>query len=160
YPPADLAGNTVKIPKLRLPSYARKANAITVPLTLPQDTSRPPEQRQFWATHIPDTSYNSNILAKLNAKNFKPVYSDRTKTDVYYLKPAGDPRKNIIGDAKELPGKLTTPTWDHSGTFHSYDVDHIKEVQLVGKGEAQNIDNMELLDSSANRSSGASIAAD
>jgi uncharacterized protein DUF4157 len=160
YPPADLIGNVVKIPKLRLPSYGRKANAEPFPLTLPNDTTRPPEQRQFWASHIPDASYKENIRDKVKEKNVKPVHSTRTNTDIYYLKPAADPRKNIIGDAGTLPDKLTTPTWDSTGAYHSYDVDHIKEVQLVGKDEAQNIDNMELLDSSANRSSGASIAAD
>src|SRR5271165_3023812 len=160
--PATLEGKTVVIPKLRLPEYTRKANSIenagkTWPFELPAEKpARPPEQRNFWAKGIADKSeFKASVKNRL--EKAPKVHSDKTNRDVYLLQQPGK-EKYFIGDEETLPSKLSLPRWDKEGKDHDYDVEHIFEIQLGG---TQDLDkNMELLDSSANRSSGASINAD
>lgn len=64
---------------------------------------------------------------------------------------------------QDVANTMNLPSWDASGARHSYDVDHIVELQLAGWNKAaghwaNELPNMELLDSSANRSSGSQIA--
>ncbi|HEV2851610.1 MAG TPA: DUF4157 domain-containing protein [Thermoanaerobaculia bacterium] len=71
----------------------------------------------------------------------------------------GQPRY-FIGDLPTVATELALPSWDKDGHGHSYDVDHIVELQLANwdtQGWANTLENMELLDSSTNRSSGSKI---
>ncbi|MGO9428667.1 eCIS core domain-containing protein [Rhodoblastus sp.] len=158
--PVTLEGKIVKIPKLRMPQYDRKATSVEPGLILPEPKpARPNDQRQVWHKGVKDAaSFGGNVIAKMaELKAHKRTSKKNPGKSNYFLRPKGDDKKVIIGDDKTLPEKLTTPTWNASGQYHGYDVDHIKEIQLGGPNS---YDNMELLDSSSNRSSGASIAAD
>ena len=71
----------------------------------------------------------------------------------------GAPRY-FVGNMATVARELTLPTWTRSGEAKSYDVDHIVELQLANWNAdswANTPANMELLESSANRSSGARI---
>ncbi len=66
----------------------------------------------------------------------------------------------FIGTLETILPALTTPNWGKNKEFRSFDVDHIVELQLANWNEVQwpnTMENMELLDSSKNRSSGSSI---
>jgi hypothetical protein len=66
------------------------------------------------------------------------------------------PRGRISGTRSELLEQVAIPQWDRRTGAASFDVDHIVELQAAGwpGGEGNTIPNMELLSSSANRSSG------
>ena len=144
------------IPKLLLPDYDRKWNSISFPFTLPKEKPvRPTDQRSVWEKDITgDGVFKSSVKDKL--KTAPKIKSEKTQKDVYFLKPNAY-EKYIIGDEETLPGKLGLPNWDKGGKYHQFDVEHIKEIQLGGDNLPTN---MELLNFSANRSSGSSIAAD
>ncbi len=60
----------------------------------------------------------------------------------------------LIGSKETIVKNSLVPLWNKHGKASAYDVDHIKELQLGG---ANYIDNMELLNFSANRASGAAV---
>jgi hypothetical protein len=81
----------------------------------------------------------------------KPQNTD--KPDFYYFK------KNdikLFGSKETIIQNSKRPLWNRNGNVTAYDVDHILELQLEG-GENKT-DNLELLNFSANRGSGAAIS--
>jgi uncharacterized protein DUF4157 len=148
----DSAAKAISIPTIQVPSYARKADSIPEPLDLPKAPTRPADQRQVFANDIGgDGGFTSAVKAKVEGQ--QGVESATTGKKIYFLQPRSK-ETYVIGDADSLPAKLTLPSWDKRGRHHSYDVDHIREMQLGGTNTPEN---MELLDSSANRSSGSLI---
>lgn len=75
--------------------------------------------------------------------------------DRYALKPKKGGKQYLLGTKTEILERAALPWWDDKGSYHSYDVDHILELQLGGA--ASDPDNFQLLDSSANRSSGSRV---
>lgn len=77
---------------------------------------------------------------------------------------SGMPPRYVVGKDLETVAKaMNLPSWDAAGESHEFDVDHIVELQLAGWDKtpthwANQLPNMELLDSSANRSSGSRIS--
>lgn len=61
----------------------------------------------------------------------------------------------LIGTESAIREQAILPWWDGQGAPHAFDVDHILELQLGG--EADKLDNFQLLDAGANRSSGSKI---
>lgn len=61
----------------------------------------------------------------------------------------------IFGNIETIKQRTSRPYWDEDGNYHTHDVDHKRELQLGG--EEENTENMWMLDSSANRSSGSLI---
>ncbi|WP_167619858.1 eCIS core domain-containing protein [Maribellus sediminis] len=87
----------------------------------------------------PDSSTVHVFQANITGRSVKPLF---------------------IGSMETILPALTAPTWGKDKEFRSFDVDHIVELQLANWSEAQwpnTMENMELLDSSKNRSSGSSI---
>lgn len=60
----------------------------------------------------------------------------------------------LIGSQETIKKNALVPLWNKQGKASAYDVDHVKELQLEG---TNSIDNMELLNFSANRASGAAV---
>ncbi|RZL11917.1 MAG: DUF4157 domain-containing protein [Rubrivivax sp.] len=148
----DHAAKTINIPVLQVPSYSRKAAAIPQPLALPRNPTRPSDQRQVFATGIQATGGYSDAVKK-NLDTKRGVKNARTGKMVHVVQPKSS-ETYFIGEADSLAAKMALPRWNKAGAFSSYDVDHIREMQLGG---SNTLDNMELLDSSANRSSGSLI---
>jgi hypothetical protein len=148
----DHGAKTIDIPQLRVPKYSRKATAIPAPLPLPKNPVRPNDQRDVWLKGVlASPGYAQNAVKNVDRR--RGVKSAGTGKMVHVLRPQGSDTY-ILGDQDTLPPKLALPRWDSAGKGSSYDVDHIREMQLDGKNT---FDNMELLDSGANRSSGSQI---
>lgn len=149
----DHAAKTITIPVLQIPSYDRKANAIGASAKLPKAYERPNNQRQVWGKGIVQTGGYADAVkqnidtrrGKKNAKTGKMVHVVKPKASSTYF----------IGDMDTLPAKLALPRWDKKGAHSLYDVDHKLEMQLSGTNV---LTNMEMLDASANRSSGSLIS--
>lgn len=151
----DHSAKTITIPTLQVPSYARKAGAIPQPLDLPRNPTRPDDQRKVWSDGIMATGgYAEAVKKGVNTK--RGIRHAKTNKMIHVIKPKSSDTY-IIGDIDSLPAKVTLPRWNKGGAFSSYDVDHIREMQLGGTNV---LSNMEMLDSSANRSSGSLIRAE
>jgi hypothetical protein len=119
-----------------------------------------PRQRDKWRDEVPGTPA---VVDALRAKAPAPPPEGGP-----YLFAAPAPRRDLplryfIGDLQTIAKEMNLPSWDAAGKSHEYDVDHIVELQLAGWDKtpthwANQLPNMELLDSSANRSSGTRIA--
>jgi hypothetical protein len=149
----DHANKTIHIPVLEIPSYDRKATATGPQPKLPKNYVRPNDQRHVWGKGIMESGgYADAVMKGFDKRRGKK--NVKTGKMVHVLKPkAGG--TYVIGDADTLPAKLALPRWDKNGASSQYDVDHKREMQLSGTND---IGNMELLDASANRSSGSLIA--
>jgi len=151
----DHATKNITIPVLQVPKYSRKANSVPQPLDLPKNPTRPDDQRQVWSDGILASGGYADAIKK-NVNTKRGIKNAKTDKMVHVIQPLSSDTY-IIGDSDSLPAKVTLPRWDKGGSFSRYDVDHIREMQLGGTNE---LSNMEMLDASANRSSGSLIHAE
>lgn len=86
-----------------------------------------------------------------NAVAAKP--QNPAQPDMYYFKWG---QINLFGTKQSLKENSKRPLWNQQGNVSAYDVDHILELQLEGGENA--VDNLELLNFSANRGSGSVIS--
>ena len=141
------------------PDYDRK--------TAEKETAKPGEgstaQADIW-----DKAVKKDVEEKVKAMVEKAAATSSQKDQntpnaeaTYYLKdsrvaPGGLGFTVLIGTEKSIVENSLRPQWNKQGLASTYDVDHVKELQLQGTNE---ITNMELLNSSANSSSGSLIKA-
>lgn len=111
-------------------------------------TSSKKAQSVVWKTNVePKVAAKVEKLAEKATK--KKAYD--SSIDAYYLKWGS---LKLIGSKKTIVKNALVPLWSKKGKASAYDVDHIKELQLGG---VNSIDNMELLNFSANRASGSAV---
>jgi hypothetical protein len=82
--------------------------------------------------------------------------TDKDKTDgdnIYFLKGIST-NFTLFGTADQIQQNSIVPKWDRKGGPRNHDIDHIVEMQLDGAPAATNL---QLLDASANRSSGSKL---
>ncbi len=115
-------------------------------------------QRDVWKEDKAiEASVGGHVTKLLKDKMASPVSGRHLVKSVA----AGDRPHYHLGTTTDLISDLSIPYWGRSSAEHKYgfDVDHIMELQLAGNyPEATTIANLELLDASVNRSSGALIA--
>ncbi|GAB2765058.1 hypothetical protein GCM10027275_02910 [Rhabdobacter roseus] len=146
------------IPSLSVPTI--KVPFTPAPLTFNYPAQREDTQRQIWDDHMTaDTGLDAKIQDKIKAMNAPTVVSaDPAAPPVYAfrLKTGGavSQRSLVIGTVAGIKSRLARPYWNPNGATTFYDVDHQREMQLGGKNE---LGNLWLLESSANRSSGSNI---
>ena len=152
----DDTTKTITIPTLRLPAF--KARFSRAPLTLPkraEDAERDTDQVRKWTEAantakdgieqaITDQARRSRA-ARVEIGNRKNVYYSKLKRANNY----------VIGSPARIRSSLLRPYWTRSGSRMFFDVDHKEEIQLGGPDQ---ISNLWLLESRANRSSGSRIA--
>jgi Domain of unknown function (DUF4157) len=159
---------TVLFDKVQIPKFKREAHRAKL-----YDSHKPqhhyrrydrgePKQREKWRNEVPGTPA---VVAILQTKHG----TEPPETGVPYVFSAPPPESTMppryfIGaDLDTVAKAMNLPSWDRKGNSHKFDVDHVVELQLAGwdKTEghwANTLENMELLDSSANSSSGSRIA--
>jgi hypothetical protein len=109
-------------------------------------------QRQLWKQHI--TENKDQIETAIDA--FIPNPTSESDSDpIYYLEVRAT-NQILSGTKSELLAReeLLIPTWDKKGKARFFHVDHYREHQLEG---ADSIENVWLLEGSANMSSGSKI---
>ena len=134
----------VKLASIDLPEIKK---AKTPPKFTVRSGPRPElKQREHWNTKV------GSLATQVHDKvaPLKPVTAE-DGTDVYFLKHKDG---YVIGSEPALDEKVRRPSWDKDGNFTFFDVDHLWEHQLGGPDDDTNV---WLLESSANRSSGAKI---
>lgn len=144
--------SALSIPHISLPQFkARNEDKFSDTLDIPP--SRPEtNQTTKWKDEVGDAVEEKigNMTAEaepLGGKTSDGTYmfkSERGETPFYFT-----------GKEDELAEKAKIPFWDDEMRPASFHVDHIEEMQLGGNDQFQNY---ELLDGTANMSSGAKIA--
>jgi hypothetical protein len=119
-----------------------------------------PKQRNKWKENM---GLNTTVAETALKAKFHQAYQrdpGPAETVVMQGKTEHGAPSYYFGDLKTVATELTLPNWDAQGAPHGYDVDHIVELQLADWDNAtwgNDLDNMELLDSSTNSSSGSFI---
>ncbi|GGF39449.1 eCIS core domain-containing protein [Echinicola rosea] len=150
------SAKNLKIGKISISDFkgTRYANRFNPPFQLP--TGRDTNQIENWKS-----SLNTAVTPLLNAKvseatNLGGFSKEESEEDrKYFFKGKNDPEYIVFGNRAELLELSLIPIWDKDLSPASFQVDHIVEHQLGG---ADTKDNYELLEGSANGSSGSSIA--
>ncbi|MBL7718424.1 MAG: DUF4157 domain-containing protein [Flavipsychrobacter sp.] len=134
--------STVKLPRLK----QRNSGKIEGNITRPKGYGRDPglAQADVWKTGV-----EGAITTKINSK-VQGVATD-PDTGAYYF---GKGSMKLFGTKETLIANSQIPMWTKAGRANAYDVDHIREMQLGGTNDTGN---MELLNFSANRSSGSVV---
>jgi hypothetical protein len=152
---------TIDSPALSLPKTKETAHrAAKYPKTIrtkaPYDrddaTAGTDAQTKIWEDGVTTEveAHVDKLIAKVKGKN-KP---QNDKQPEFYYFEHGDIK--LFGNKETIVQNSKRPLWNRNGKVTGYDVDHILELQLEG---GENVDtNLELLNFSANRGSGAAIS--
>ncbi len=144
----DEASKTITIDKLQIPKLkGRNSDKFGSNIKRPRNYARDTglAQDEKWKDDV-----QPQVAAKVKEK-VKGVPLD-PDTNVYYL---GHDKIKLFGSEQKITENSRVPLWSKKGKASAYDVDHIKEMQLGGTNDPKT--NMELLNFSANRSSGSII---
>ena len=144
----DEASKTITVEKLKLPKLkARNRGKIDGSIKRPKNYARDSglAQDEKWKTDV-QPQMASKIEDKIKGVPLDP------DTNVYYL---GYKKIKLFGSKEKLVENTRIPLWNKAGNANAFDVDHIKEMQLGGTNDPKG--NMELLNFSANRSSGSIV---
>ena len=138
---------TLKIEKISLPSF-KERNSDKFKWPLVTLTGRPPDTKQ-------DPTWRNAVKGAVNAKvaDFLSKIQKPHGGDIYFLK-AKESEFRIFGTLKQLQEDSYVPKWTRYGKGGNHEVDHVVEMQLGGEDL---INNYELLDATANNSSGPKI---
>jgi hypothetical protein len=162
----DDTNQKVVFSQIRLPQFKVSGHRQTLyhahrPLQQAKAYSRgEPAQREKWRTTVQLSTAAQNILKQKHDAAHAGAAPGSAGAFVFKANNQYNQTRYFIGDLPTISQALTLPTWGKNSQGHAYDVDHIVELQLAGwPGQtwANELDNMELLDSSANRSSGSRV---
>jgi len=133
----------------------RNTSLFTRPLVMPPP-GRNTQQPQNWDTGTA-VQANHNLDTKITEATQSGGYSraENENERVYFFKGKNKPELNIFGTRAELLPLAKLPIWDREKNATTFQIDHIVEHQLGGN---DTVANYELLEASANGSSGSSIA--
>lgn len=158
--------NELVLPLLSLPRFKeRNSNLINLPFVIARNTVSPStqdeidaeetRQRDIWKHFIREQSERA-VQDKVSEARINGGYSrsQDPESTIYFFKGANNEQFRIFGTESQLLELTMIPSWDESENPSSFQVDHVFETQLGGSNR---VSNYELLESSANGSSGAKI---
>ncbi|NOV32400.1 DUF4157 domain-containing protein [Methylomonas sp. ZR1] len=155
-----LKGGELHVPLLTLPQkpgmqekFSAKYGGLTN-WKLPQADERT-NQIDDWKKQIKPSSGSWDLKPYLGSDNTLPDTSGASTQYALKLKAGGGGQGYLIGSESDIREQAILPWWNSQGAPHLFDVDHILELQLGG--DADKLENFQLLDASANRSSGSKI---
>ena len=144
----DRSAHTVKLRQIDLPAV--KKPFTPQPCVIPAGRVRDDTQSSIWDSAVQEGSIDGALTTKLASAPAMTIGNQ----PAYYLKLKRE-RHFLMGTKPQIVQQLKRPRWNREGMSRSYDVDHKLEFQLGGSDG--DIANFWLLESSANRSSGAKI---
>ncbi len=165
----DEAGKRITFDKIGIPKFKKKDHRGVAydqhkPLIYKANYDRGnPDQREKWRKSL----NKENIKKKLEEKasTAKGGKAGKGQDSYVFTVPTKGGKPYMIGSLDEIAADMTIPYWGGKAKnppTRLFQVDHIVELQLAdwnGKeGWGNELDNMELLEKSANQSSGSIIA--
>lgn len=159
-PAVDLDAKKVRAGPVQIPSF--KAGSVPAENHSVRSIAPRTNTTQTWKSAVKspvETALGprlANVPGVKRDTGTGAAVEDRTNdpNKIYFFK-IGSTNNYVIGNQSQLADELSIPRWGPAGQETSLDVDHWQELQLGG---ADNVDNMWLFNSSANRSSGSRIA--
>jgi hypothetical protein len=163
----QLDGETISFAEIEVPGFKldKHRGALYGGRSLKQKKNyerKSPDQRSVWKEKVgaglPE-KLKTTLEEKL-AKAHAPSPVDPAQRHVFKAPSKFKGDRYFTGDVPTVARELSLPSWGTDGQGRSYDVDHIVELQLANwddDGWANTLENMELLDSSTNSSSGSII---
>ncbi len=144
-------GNQLFIPQLILPKKPGMEEKFgsNTNWKLPPEKEARGDQSADWINGIKGKAKKDKLTPLLGNDNTLP---DTDGGPARFALKLGASNSYVIGTDAEIFDKVTLPWWDTGGTPHTFHVDHILELQLGGS--ATDTSNFQLLDASANTSSG------
>ncbi|MFC2077581.1 DUF4157 domain-containing protein [Candidatus Bipolaricaulota bacterium] len=120
-------------------------------------------QREIWKREMGERTASVQEALARKSKKARGGGAEEPAGQHLFVAPSKfgrKPPRYFIGDLPTIASELTLPTWDKQGKPKGFDVDHIVELQLANWSAdpwGNTLENIELLESSANRSSGSDI---
>ncbi|MCP4374416.1 MAG: DUF4157 domain-containing protein [Deltaproteobacteria bacterium] len=143
------------LPLLSLPQFkSRHSDKFKKPVLLRQGDRKKTKQVEHWANEV-KSSVHKHIEKKIRSAKRQGGFVKNKNT--YFFKSTSGDKFYLFGTPERLLERAVRPFWSKRGKLSSYQVDHIVEDQLLGDDSPENY---ELLEASANMSSGAKIAAE
>lgn len=87
-----------------------------------------------------------------------PVEDNNQVFAVTFAKQKSNSNAHFIGRYSEILEKILVPFWDIDGKPRLYDIEHVLDYQILGKEEADKLENLILLEQSYNRSLGGAVS--
>ncbi|WP_439482438.1 eCIS core domain-containing protein [Cyclobacterium plantarum] len=144
-----------KVGKIKLSEFkGRNESLFNPPFEVPRGRST--NQVENWKNELRtgiSQEINNKIASATNIGGFNQASSEESRH--YFFKGKTNPEYIVFGTQEQLLELGLVPTWDRDLAPATFQVDHIVEHQLGGE---DNKTNYELLEASANGSSGSSIA--
>ncbi len=145
------------IPTLKIPTF--KKDFTPEPVTLPKkdpDVERNTKQIEEWEKAAGEGTKIEDKIEK-KVKDAKSPAAKAGGEPIYFLE-LKDGGFYLIGTKKEIKQRVLRPFWDKAGKRGPFQVDHKLEYQLMeDPSKADAIDNLWLLEASANMASGRNI---
>ncbi len=166
----DTANNKITFSEILIPPFKMQAHrgAAYRSHTLKRQrnyTRGNPNQRDKWRREV-STARIRSVLENKTKRSQNITEIDPGGTYVFEVPVRGNaPTPFIFGSLDDVAVQMTTPMWarqSRNPPLNFYDVDHIVELQLANWSNdswANNLDNMELLDSAINQDSGRKLKA-
>ncbi len=147
----------INIPEVQIPAFKKKVSPDDKTYFRANNYGREEENDPAQADKWDKGTKPDGLKTKLIA----PPYSLRSDR-VYLIRVKGEEKFQRIGDAESLAQGLKVPFWKKDSKFEPHQIDHKIELQIAGwpRNEAQwakEIDNLQLLNASANMASGRDI---
>lgn len=143
----DRSAHTITLPSIDLPGV--KKPFTPQPCEISAGRTRDNNQSSVWEGAVQEGNLDSALTTRVADAPSMTIGNE----PAYYLKLKQE-NQFIMGTKPQIVQQLKRPRWNRQGTFRTFDVDHKREFQLGGE---DSIGNYWLLESSANRSSGAKI---
>ncbi|MFN9029456.1 MAG: DUF4157 domain-containing protein [Betaproteobacteria bacterium] len=165
----DPAANTLTFDRIEIPDFKTEAHRGALytahkPLKQRRAYERGvPAQRDVWRDRLATTTETAR--QRIDAKITQAHGGSSAAAGATHVLSAPSrfgrtPPRYFIGTAESIAQEMVLPSWDSQSQPHAFDVDHIVELQLANWSTetwANDVANMELLDSRVNQESGGVI---
>ena len=151
------APKELHLPEVRIPNFKERHSSLYRPLPLIRNAGeRRTNQRNNWRTHF-TTALVQVFEQKLDSARRRNgvIGEPNSSAETFFFKGTRNQQLFLFGTREQLLERIIFPFWDRQQDVRTFQVDHRREDQLGGE---DNLENYELLDASANGSSGTQIA--
>lgn len=152
---ASTVGSRINIREIHFPAIPEKeAKTGSQNVQIRQGSvERNTNQVQVWSEL---TREGTGLSDSLDEKTRAAWHSGSESNPTYFMKIGSRSSSYLVGTRTNIRNRVIRPYWTGAGRMKTYDVDHKKEYQLGGHDRSP-ADNLWLLESRTNRSSGSRI---
>lgn len=153
---ATTGARTLSLPRIKLPALKRRNTQLFNPLPLHVRQGARPNTRQtdLWRGDV-NSSVQPLMDTLLTSARTEGAVDGTAGAETFLLVLQHQRDFLLFGTREELLPRFEIPIWDRHNRATTFQVDHVKEMQLNGEDSPANY---ELLEASANMGAGVAIA--